>query len=388
MNGISSTEWFTIAGAILFGGCLVFWIPLRPRLARRFSTSESAILGLQALAQFAFAPSMLLCGMLADYVGETTVLFLGSVGVSVSLILLAAADARRLVFAAALALGLSTAAVGIGATLSMPRAFIDNNLPSSLSLGYVFVGFGSLLTISLADLLLERFGTRRVLSLGAVAAIVPAFLAFAADRSTGDPHASQAAPYLATLIDNPSVWLSALLFALFALLEGLLVVWMPTLFVRDLHFDNQGYYRVLVGFWTAYVGARLLLAFARQRWIHDDDLDVWILVSLALAAVIFVGNFVGTSHRRPAALTAVSLGFLLGPIFPMILALLLERTSPREHGTALGIVHALGSVGSWLLGSLLHALSSHRSSLRPALWLLLLVSGSLCVASLAFAVIH
>jgi len=87
----------------------------------------------------------------------------------------------------------------------------------------------------------------------------------------------------------------------------------------------------------------------------DPAAEPWVVVGLALLAAVALGNMTGAPGRGGAAWGLLLLGLFFGPIFPTLVAILLNTFPEGQHGTAYGAMFALGASGSLVVPPLIGA---------------------------------
>jgi fucose permease len=284
---------------------------------------------------------------------------------------------------AVLLAALGGAALSTGSTVLMPQAFFGPlEATASVNLGNVFFALGALLTPPLVDVLSRSLGLKRTLALLAFVCMLPAFpAALASGESLELPGRAGQAAFLP---GQEYVWLAGLVFFFYAPLEAAVAIWTTTYLTELGHPERRAAW-LLSGFWTAFLVSRLLTAAAQHADILPARFDTWLLVLPPLAAAVVLGNLAGTAHRRTPGAGLLLLGFLLGPIFPTLVGILLRRY-PEEPGMAYGLVFALGSAGSLTLGPLFNrraARGTVQGALRIPMILALVLTGAALVFSLA-----
>src|SRR5205085_4826964 len=94
--------------------------------------------------------------------------------------------------------------------------------------GNVFFALGALVTPVLTDILLRTLGFRRTAALLALASLVPAVLAALAGARGGLPAAGGHTAGIIDLLAHHGLWLAALVFGVYAPLEGAISIWATT----------------------------------------------------------------------------------------------------------------------------------------------------------------
>ena len=93
---------------------------------------------------------------------------------------------------------------------------------------------------------------------------------------------------------------------------------------------------------------------------------------LAIAATAILATMVWGRSRATIAATVIAAGLAFGPIFPTIIAILLDHFPKEVHGRAVGLLFAIGGIG-WttvpmLIGAYARRTSVQRSFLIAAGW--------------------
>src|SRR6266542_2416615 len=178
MGGLNALTMATIAGAFVFGMVLTLLGSIKLALSKEFATDEVKVGGLLSALNLALIPMMLLSGFLLDRWDARPILILGSVLTAMGLYSLTLRRTYGWALLSILVVGLGGACVSTSSVVLMPRAFFGpDQIAASLNLGMVFIGLGSLITTSLADLLLRTVRFRWTLGILAVVCLVPAGIA-------------------------------------------------------------------------------------------------------------------------------------------------------------------------------------------------------------------
>jgi fucose permease len=227
----------------------------------------------------------------------------------------------------------------------MPAAFFPDDRARSLNLGNVFFGVGALVTPTLAELLVRRVGFKWTLGVLALLCLVPAVGAI---LPGGFPQPKEGGGDLTSIIKSPILWLAALALFLYVPLEGVVGTWATT-YLTNLGYREGRAALLLSGFWLTFLAARLLAAFLH---VHPAA-EPWVVVGLALLSAVALGNMTGAPGRGGAAWGLLLLGLFFGPIFPTLVAILLNTFPESQHGTAYGTMFALGAGGSLVIPPLI-----------------------------------
>ena len=368
-----------IAGAFVFGMMLALPGRMQLPIAKRLGVEEARIRGLLTALNLAMIPMMLLCGILVDRLGIRSMVILSSLLTGAAIFSLALSETYAACFYSVMLIGVGGAGIGTAIVKLMPLAFFENSASASLNMGHVFLGLGTLLAPTLAELLVRNLGLRRGLSILAVVCLIPALAAaltsferFADDRS-GD---------LASVLRNPVIWLAGLVFLLYVPLEGIFGNW-ATNYLTELGHPESRAALLFSGFWLTFMAGRLVMSFLQYQVLPDNS-DAWVILALALLAAVVTGNLAGTPKAVNAGWGLLLVGAILGPIFPTLVGLLFNLVGSPERGTAYGTMFAIGATGSAVLAPMIGVYARNRtvrSALRiPTVLALVLAGGSLALA--------
>jgi hypothetical protein len=381
----------TVTAAVVVGMVLALFGNLKLVLARRPERADAEVRKLLSLLNLALVPLMLVSGLLVDAWGVRPVLIAGSMILALAFLGLSARPAYDRTLFAVLAAALGACGLHVATIVQLPRGLFGvSEVAASLQLGLLFVALGALLAPPLLDILLAAAGFRRGMAFLALVFLLPAFLAA---LPGSDEFARPRVARLAELID-PRVLMAGLVFFVYAPLEAFVSVWTATYLGNIGQTERQS--RWLACFWAAMLASRFAFAFILQvSWLGDEYLG-WFLVLPAVLSAVVLGNMSGATRHQSALSGLILLGFFLGPLFPMLLAVLFKALTGVDaegnrvygpEGTAYGLLHAFGSVGSLLLSPLVH-LSAGQRTIQAALRVPLLIALALAALTLMFALVQ
>jgi fucose permease len=383
MGGLNAMTAATIAGAFVFGMVLTLLGSIKLALAKEFGIDEARVGWLVSALNLALIPAMLLSGFLIDRWDARPVLILGSVLTAMGLYSLTLRKTFGWALLSVLLIGLGGACVSTSSVVLMPRAFFGHEqTAASLNLGMVFFGLGSLMTTSLADLLLRTVRFRWTLGLLALVCLVPAGIAaapFKEEVLLREPSESVG------IFTNPGLWLAGLVLLLYMPLEFAVGTWATTYLTDRDYRDNWAAW-LLSGFWLTFLASRLGMAFLEHSGILPAGGGPWMIVFLGILAAVALGHLVGASTRGNAGLGLLLLGAILGPIFPTLVGLVFRQYPAHQHGTAYGTLFAIGSVGGLILPPIIGTYARRRGvqkALKIPLFQALLLSAIALVLALA-----
>lgn len=353
MSELHALTTVTISGAVVFGMVLALLGSIKLELARRLDLSEGKVGGLLSALNLALVPTMLISGVLIDRIGVQPVLVVGSMITAGAIISMSFSPTFGRAFTTVIFLGVGVGMVSLSAVVLMPLSFFRPPDPSAgLNLGHVFVALGALIMPLLADLLQRLLGFRRTAGLLALTCLVPAFFCLTLGFRQGiDSQMELVRERGGAVLDWHAltpVLLAGLVFCFYSPLEGAISVWTTTYLTDEQGFRPFGAALLLTGFWTTFVLGRLLFGWLRLNPLWDS----WILFFAALATLVLLANLSGTDNRNTAGFGLLTLGFVMGPIFPTLIGIIF-RKYPTALGTTYGVIFAIGSFASLILAPLM-----------------------------------
>ncbi len=268
--------------------------------------------------------------------------------------------------------------------LMPPGLLGKHEAAASINLGLVFIAMGGLLAPPLFELLRAAAGFPGALALlGALAASPAALCAFTPEADLDPPGAVS----LLGLVTDPTVWAAGLVYFMYAPLEAFVCVWATT--YCESHGDPPATAsRWLAWFWCSFVLSRVLLCLVMHVTTGGDKVLAVYLVVPALLAAVCLGNMSGSARHTQALSWLVLLGVCLGPVLPMLLAILgTMKASTNGPAAAFGLLFACGALGSLILSPLV-GWSAREKNVQAGLRIPMFLCLALTVASLFFALMH
>jgi fucose permease len=370
-----------ISGAFVFGIILVLLGGIRPLLGKRLGVPDARVDWLLSALNLALIPMMLLSGVLTDQLGVKPVFIVGALVTAIALYLLALSERYLHALRAVFLVGAGAACLSTGSSVLMLKAFFPDNEAASQNLGNVFFALGALAAPVLAEWAVDRLGYRRALTLLALGCLLPALLAA---LTVGDAFPPAGRPTsLTEVLGSPLLWLCGLVLLLYGPLEGSLGTWART-YLSDQGISHRWTTWLLSGYWLTFLAARLLAALLQHRGILPKvSSDAWLILGLALATAVFLGNMVSARTHFTAALGLLLVGACFGPIFPTLVAILLN-VFREDRGTAYGAMFSIGATGSLFLPPLISAFA-RRNTVQQAMRIPLVTALVLAVVALILA---
>jgi fucose permease len=389
MSGLQDVTAVTSASAFLFGVLLPLASSLKGPLAKRLNLGESLVPRLRVAFNLALIPAMLLAGLLADPDRARGVLFAGSLVTAAGLFGLSMSKSYANALVSLLVVGVGGACLSASAVVLMPQAFFRGHPTAALNFGHVLIGLGALLTPFATDRLLSRLGFRYGLGVLAIFALAPAFLAGITAEVAFREAGAASNPDFDVVFRSPLLWLAALVFLFYRPLEVVLSGWARR-YLMDLGMPERRAAVAAGGFWLAFLAGRLGAAFLLAAVVVSRTAETWLLVGLALAAAVFLGNLAGAHKHGLAAWGFLGVGVLLGPIVPTLIGILFshfDQVAPGLHGTAYGAMYFLGAAVGLPLPAVLDAYA-RRKTVRRAMILPMIGALLMAVAVVVFGLVH
>jgi fucose permease len=353
----------TILGLLATGMGVALLGSVKLPLARKLQINETRVGGMVSMFGFAMIPTMLVVGFVTDLVGKQPVVIGGSLCMTASLILLA----QSRTYWPAL-LGVLLLSVGWATLINVINPLSLFAFPGAetyaLNMACFFFGLGAFVTPLAAAFLLRRMELTGVLLVLAGFVGVTAVLAVGVDFSsltaTGGQPAVAAAPQegVGTLVGDRIMWLCALLLFFYAPLEATMAAWATT------YLGNKGVTEgaasgLLSGYWLTYVASRLVAAYALP-----SGSEAAVILALAVLSVGIWAVVVFSRGRAVAGAMVVAAGFIFGPIFPTLMAVLLGHFDKGLHGRAVGLLFAVGGLGWTAIPMLIGAYAQRKGVQR------------------------
>src|SRR5262245_207556 len=346
-------SWVVMGG---LGGALLGRI--RVPLARRLQIGEARVGGLVSLFGFVMSPVILMAGFLTDAAGRQPVLFGGSLVFAASLVTLGTARTYVAALAGVVLLSAGWSLLIIPGNVLTPAAFRDaGSDAAAVNLGNVFFGLGAFLTPLVLAALVRGLGLRLALVLLTAFALTPGLLTLGIDFAALEPPAKSAD--MESLLHNPMLWLCGLALVFYGPLEASLGAWATT-YLTDHGVRETRAAGLLSAFWLAFMASRLLTALTLPPGV-----DTALILVLAVLCIGVLLAFVVCRRRGLAMLLVPAAGFLFGPIFPTLVAVLFRHVPASLHGRAIGLYFAIGGIG-WTLIPILIGAYARRAGVQRA----------------------
>lgn len=370
--------------ALLLGGMGVAILgSVKVPLARDLQIDEGKVGGLVSIFGFAMIPVILTAGFLTDFLGRQVVLLAGSVVYAASLFVLAGARSYLAALGGVLLLSAGwSLLINVGNVLTK-AAFPSESTAYSTNIANVFFGLGAFLTPLLATYLVRVLSLKRALMLLGLVALLPGVLSFgvtfpattAAPAATAAAATATAAGQPSSLILDPYLWLLGFALFFYGPLEASLGAWTTT-YLAEKGYKESAAANWLSVFWLAFMTSRLIAAFTMEPGYESR-----LVLLLAIAAVMVLADMVVRGRSMPA-LSVLLAGLVFGPIFPTLMAQLLDHFEPAVQGRAVGLFFAIGGIG-WTMIPILIGAYARRTSVQKGFIVAVAAALGLCGVALA-----
>lgn len=376
--------WLTLAATLEVGALLALLGHLKLQLARRPDQADRQFLGLLSMLNLFLVPLFLAAGLLVDRFGARVLFLTGSILLTLAFLSFSAGLTYWRTLTAVLVAAAGGACVSVTAITLMPAGlFGREQAAASMQLGLVLVALAALVTPPLMERVFNAVGVRTGLAVVALVFLAPAFLV--ALPAADEFPARATADAVEGLLHEPGLWVGAAVVFFYAPFEAFVSIWTATYLGQVGRQEKES--RWLGRFWAAMLGSRLAVALLQQAGGLGDAYDSWFLVLLAMLAAVSLGNLSGVMRIDRARAGVVLVGLFLGPVFPLLLGMLVRVGGVKEvPGTAYGLLFAAGSIGSVVFTPLVR-FSARERTIQSALRLPLLIALALTAAALVFALL-
>jgi fucose permease len=373
----------TIASLLVTGMGVAILGSVKVRLAQRLEIDEARVGGMVSVFGFIMSPVIFAAGFLTDLVGKQAVLLGGSIAMTLSLALLAQSRRYWIGFVAVI-----FSSAGWSAMVNVNNALIPLAFTGSMAyannLANVFFGMGAFLTPMGVAFLLRRASFSTAMHTLAGLAAVPAALALGVDFSSlisaVDPGPADVAASSAfgTLLGDPVMWLCGFTLFFYAPLEACTGAWTTT-YLADKKIAEGTASNLLSAFWLSFMLARLLTAFTLP-----SGKETLLICVMSVLCVGVLSGIVLSRSGTPACVLVVAAGFIYGPIFPTLMAVLLQHFPANFHGRAVGLLFGIGGIG-WTVTPMLIGAYAGRTSIQRGFSIAVASAVGLSVVALILA---
>ena len=317
---------------------------------------------------FVTIPVILSAGFVTDLVGKQPVVIGGCLLMAVSLIVLGKAGRYGSALAGIILLSASWAAL-VNVINPMAALTFGGSKAYSMNLACFCYGVGALSAPLAVGFLERRMGLTRALFSLAGLFMVPVLLAAAANFGTlaeaaeAAPGDAAAAVGIGTLLQDPIMWLCIAAILFYGPLEAATGAWTTTYLGE--HGVSEGSATSLLSvFWLTYTASRLATALGEKVVGLPAGGERMMILILAIGAAGVLSGFVWGRGKGMAIAMVIGAGLVFGPIFPMIMAVLLGHFDVSVHGRAVGLMFAMGGIGTVTIPAAMGAYAKRTSVSR------------------------
>ena len=159
------------------------------------------------------------------------------------------------------------------------------------------------------------------------------------------------------------MWLCTLAFLFYGPLEAATGAWTTT-YLGDKKISEAAASALLSAFWLTYTASRLATALSAKALGLPARGERVVILAFALAAVAALSGIVWGRGRAMAVAMVIAAGLVFGPIFPTIMAVLLGHFDASLHGRAVGVLFAVGGIGTATIPAAMGAYAKRTSVQR------------------------
>ena len=371
-------------GLLVGGMCYALLGSIKVPLAKRLDIEEGKVGGLISAFGFTMIPMAFAAGFLADAVGREVVLAAACGILIASVLVLANVNSYIVAVISVLLLGTGwSALVNVLNALKGPAflPFFGEGAPLStaMNMGDFIFGIGAFAMPIATAMMLARVGLRKTFSIFSVLLVVTLGFVFLVNWEPLTPVkvAAQDASF-GRLVSDTTVLLCCLAFFFHVPMEACVGVWATTL-MKDQGVSEGRASSLLSVFWMVFTLSRLVAALTMVA-----GTDHVILMVLSGACV---GLTIGLAASKSKEMTSgfiVLAGAVMGPIFPILIALLITHVqsdlSEQLVGRAIGLFFCIGGIG-WAVIPLLVGKIAQKTSVQKSFFVV--AGAAACLTAVA-----
>lgn len=371
-------------GLLVGGMCYALLGSIKVPLAKRLDIEEGKVGGLISAFGFTMIPMAFAAGFLADAIGSEVVLAAACGILIASVLVLANVNSYIVAVISVLLLGTGwSALVNVLNALQGPAflPFLDEGAPLStaMNMGDFIFGIGAFAMPIATAMMLARVGLRKTFSIFSVLIVVTLGFVFLVNWEPLTPVkvAAQDASF-GRLVSDTTVLLCCLAFFFHVPMEACVGVWATTL-MKDQGVSDGRSSSLLSVFWMAFTLSRLVAALTM---VAGTDHVILMVLSGACA-----GLTLGLAASKSKEMTSgfiILAGAVMGPIFPILIALLITHVqsdlSEQLVGRAIGLFFCIGGIG-WAVVPLLVGKIAQKTSVQKAFFVV--AGAAACLTAVA-----
>ena len=334
-----------VAALSTAGMCHAFLGSVKVPLARKLKIDESRVGGLVSVFGFTLIPMAFAAGFLADSLGKNAVILFGCSLLILSVLVFSVLKNYLTALLAVLLLGTGWSALVnvLNATQGpafLPLDEVNDRLSYAMNMGDFVFGMGAFIMPIAAAIAIKTIGLRLTFLIFAALLVVPLALSFGVNWERIErPPSEVAENAFATLLSDRFVWICCIAFFFHVPIEACVATWATTL-MEDRKVAESSASTLLSVFWLTFTLSRLVAALTIPK--GADHVIIVVMAALCVAVIL------GLVMSRKASMTCgliIAAGAILGPIFPILIALLVGRVDPSVQGRAIGLFFCIGGIG-------------------------------------------
>ena len=367
MDGYLTT--LQIFGLLVGGMCYALLGSIKVPLAKQLDIEEGKVGGLISAFGFTMIPMAFAAGFLADAIGREVVLAAACGILIASVLVLANVNSYFVAVISVLLLGTGwSALVNVLNALQGPAflPFFGAGAPLStaMNMGDFIFGVGAFAMPIATAIMLARVGLRKTFSSFSVLIVVTLGLVFLVNWEPLTPVkvAAEDASF-GRLVSDTTVLLCCIAFFFHVPMEACVSVWATTL-MKDQGVSDGRSSSLLSVFWMAFTLSRLVAALTMVA-----GTDHVILMVLSGACVGLTLGLAASKSKEMTSGFIILAGAVMGPIFPILSALLITHVqsdlSEQLVGRAIGLFFCIGGIG-WAVVPLLVGKIAQKTSVQKA----------------------
>jgi fucose permease len=356
-------------GLLVGGMCYALLGSIKVPLAKRLDIEEGKVGGLISAFGFTMIPMAFAAGFLADAIGREVVLAAACGILIASVLVLANVNSYIVAVISVLLLGTGwSALVNVLNALQGPAflPFFDEGAPLStaMNMGDFIFGIGAFAMPIATAIMLARVGLRKTFLSFSVLIVVTLGFVFLVHWEPLTPVkvATEDASF-GRLVSDTTVLLCCLAFFFHVPMEACIGVWATTL-MKDQGVSDGRASSLLSVFWMAFTLSRLVAALTIVA-----GTDHVILMVLSGVCVGLTFTLAASKSKEMTSGLIILSGAVMGPIFPILIALLITHVqsdlSEQLVGRAIGLFFCIGGIG-WAVVPLLVGKIAQKTSVQKA----------------------
>lgn len=314
---------------------------LKLELAKVLGIDDARVGGLISTLMFSSIFIVLAFGPLVDLFGYKPIAIIGFILGAVAVFMLTRTSSYGTAVFACVVLGVGAMCMNLGNTL-IPMVMFEGNPAAASNFGNVFFGVGAFLTPLLAGTLLTKIGYKATGLIIALVLLIPGIIAIMASFPTVEQSGLTLIGAFGrefSLLARPVIIVAALILFCYIALETSMGGWISS-YAAEQGYDERGANMVLSSFWIALMVARLIASSTVAV-----GTETWVLMLLAIVAIVSTGLMTVIKSKPLAALLVVVTGAAFGPIFPTVVGLTFGQVDESLYGSAFAIIFAVGLLG-------------------------------------------